>query len=140
LKLRDLSWDKGRKFVRSFSPASADKIVNQIHSLLDLNIIFTHPSYRRHGAGDLIMNWGIQRAKEMGVEMWIDATIHGIPLYKKHGFVVVNENSLEPKPDNPDAEWKKLENELLPITMWQMWRPASGPYEEGKTVFPWATT
>ena len=86
------------------------------------------------------MNWGIQRAKEMGVEMWIDATIHGIPLYKKHGFVVVNETSLDPKPDKADDEWKKLENELLPITMWQMWRPASGPYEEGKTVFPWATT
>jgi len=52
----------------------------------------------------------------------------------------VNENSLDPKTDEPDAEWKKLEKELVPMTLWQMWRPASGPYEEGKTIFPWTTT
>jgi len=109
-------------------------------SVLDLNIIFTAPDYRRQGAGDLILDWGIQKAKEMGVEMWLDATIFGIPLYKKHGFVVVNEASLDPKNDKPDDEWKKLEGELVPMTMWQMWRPASGPYEEHKTVFPWATS
>jgi hypothetical protein len=88
-----------------------------------------------------MMEWGIQKAKEMGVEMWLDATIYGIPLYKKHGFIIVNENSLDPKTDkpNPDAEWKKLEDELVPMTMWQMWRPASGPAEEGNTVLPWPT-
>jgi hypothetical protein len=32
LKLRDLPWDKGRKFVRSFPPASPDKIINQMPS------------------------------------------------------------------------------------------------------------
>jgi hypothetical protein len=86
------------------------------------------------------MDWGIKKAKEMGVEMWLDATVYGIPLYKKHGFVVVNENSIDPKMEKPDAEWKKLEEELVPMTLWQMWRPASGPYLEGTTVFPWATT
>ncbi|TVY18265.1 hypothetical protein LARI1_G005073 [Lachnellula arida] len=101
-----------------------------------LNIIFTLPAYRRQGAADLIMDWGTKKAKEMGVEMWLDATIYGIPLYKKHGFVVVSENSLDPKSDKPNEEWKKIEEELTPMTMWPMWRPASGPYEEGKSVVP----
>ena len=76
----------------------------------------------------------------MDVEMWLDATIYGIPLYEKHGFVIVNENSLDPKTDEPNDEWMKLEKELVPMTMWQMWRPASGPYEHEKSSFPWATT
>jgi len=106
-------------------------------SILDLNIIFTHPDYRRQGAGDLILEWGIRKAEEMGVEMWLDATVYGVPLYRKHGFVVVNENNIRPTTDNPDQEWEKIAKELLPMTMWQMWRPVGGKYEEGKTVRPW---
>ena len=102
-----------------------------------LNIIFTHPSSRRQGAADLILNWGIQKAAELGVEMWLDATVYGVPLYKKHGFIVVNENVIRPHTANPDEEWKRVEAELMPITMWQMWRPVGGKYEEGKTVRPW---
>ncbi|EHK96447.1 hypothetical protein M7I_7841 [Glarea lozoyensis 74030] len=102
-----------------------------------LNIIFTRSDYRRQGAGDLIMNWGITKAQEMGVEMWLDATPYGVPLYKKYGFVTVIENPLNPKKDDPDDEWKQLDQELGPLSMTVMWRPASGLYEEGKTVFPW---
>ncbi|KAL9117182.1 MAG: hypothetical protein Q9187_006287 [Circinaria calcarea] len=102
-----------------------------------LNIIFTHPDYRRMGAGDLILQWGIAKAGEMDVEMWLDATVYGVPLYKKHGFVVVNENNLHPHTADPDEDWKRIEAELLPITMWQMWRPTGGNYQEGKTVRPW---
>jgi hypothetical protein len=107
--------------------------------LIDLNIIFTQSEYGRQGAGDLIMNWGINKAKEMGVEMWLDATIYGVPLYKKHGFMPVIEISLVPKSDDTDDEWKKLERELGPMSLTVMWRPASGPYEEGKTVLPWGS-
>jgi hypothetical protein len=86
-----------------------------------------------------MMNWGINKAKEMGVEMWLDATIYGMPLYKKHGFMSVVENSLVPESSNADEEWKKLEQELSPMSMTVMWRPASGPYEEGRTVPPWSS-
>jgi len=104
---------------------------------LYLNIIYTHPDYRRQGAGDMIMDWGIKKAEEMGVEMWLDATIYGIPLYKKHGFVVVNENNLVPETDETDEEWMKIKEELAPMTLWQMWRPKDGKYEEGVTQKPW---
>lgn len=89
------------------------------------------------GAGDLIMEWGIKKADEMGVEMWIDATVYGIPLYKKHGFVVVNENNIKPTTDKPDEDWKAIETELLPITIWQMWRPVRRECAEGNSVRPW---
>ena len=67
-----------------------------------------------------MMNWGIKKAQEMGVEMWLDATVYGVPLYKKHVFVVVNENNIHPETNEPTAEWKKIEKELVPMTLWQM--------------------
>lgn len=90
------------------------------------------------GLADMIMDWGINKAKDMGVEMWLDATVYGVPLYKKHGFVVVNENSLSPEGTGAvSEEWKKIDKELSPMTMWQMWRPAEGPFQEGVTNKPW---
>ncbi|MCJ1246386.1 hypothetical protein MMC30_003593 [Trapelia coarctata] len=102
-----------------------------------LNIIFTHPAYRRKGAGDLMMDWGIQKAEEMGVEMWLDATVYGVPLYKKHGFAVVNESDIRPTTDKPDVDWEMIEHDLIPMVMWQMWRPVGGMDKEGKTIRPW---
>ncbi|KAK5996391.1 hypothetical protein PT974_01725 [Cladobotryum mycophilum] len=101
-----------------------------------LNVIFTHPDYRRQGAADLIMDWGIKKADDMGLEMWLNATVYGVPLYEKHGFVVVEENHVHPIKENPDEEWKKAEEALTPITVWAMWRPIGGKYEQG-TPKPW---
>jgi len=89
----------------------------------------------------MIIEWGIKKAGDMGVEMWLDATVYGVPLYKKHGFVVVNENNLKPVAEGNELndEWKKIEQELVPMTLWQMWRPVDGKYEEGITKKPWET-
>lgn len=102
-----------------------------------LNIIFTHPDFRRRGVGDLFLEWGTKKAEELGVEMWLDATIHGVPLYKKHGFEVVSENNLNPQTETPDDEWRKIKEELMPMNFWVMWRPVGGKYEDGKTIRPW---
>ncbi|KAK5998947.1 hypothetical protein PT974_01331 [Cladobotryum mycophilum] len=40
---------------------------------LYLHAIFTHPDYRHRGIGDQLMHWGIEKANELGVEMWIGA-------------------------------------------------------------------
>ncbi|KAL9082640.1 MAG: hypothetical protein Q9165_008838 [Trypethelium subeluteriae] len=86
----------------------------------DLNIIFTLPEYRRKGIGDMIMEWGVAKAAQMHVDMWLDATIYGIPLYKKHGFMIVNENNLCPQRESPSKEWEAIHRELSPMVMWQM--------------------
>lgn len=102
-----------------------------LQTQISFSNLFESRDYRRQGAADLMMDWGIKKANEMGVEMWLDATIYGIQLYKNYGFV---------KNHEPNAEWKRLEEELTPMTMWPMWRPATGPYEEGKTVFLWTSS
>jgi GNAT superfamily N-acetyltransferase len=109
-----------------------------------LNILYTHPDHRRKGVADLMLAWGVGRADEMGVEMWLDATVYGVPAYKKHGFMVVNENPVRPVRASPspgpvdgDDAWARAEAELQPMVFWQMWRPAGGAYEQGRTVKPW---
>ena len=131
---QEARWGRDRKFVSYPSPRQAPLL-----TLKDLNILYTHPDYRRQGVADLILNWGKKKADEMGVEMWLDATELGVPVYKKHGFTVVNVNRLQPAKAEPGEEWREIERELQPMTSWQMWRPAGGDYVEGKSVKPWET-
>lgn len=92
----------------------------------DLNILFTSPQHRRQGVADLLLRWGIKKADEMGVEMWLDATSQGVPVYERYGFHVVHHNVVQPKKDNPGEVWKKTEKEIGLIELWQMLRPIGG--------------
>ncbi|RYP59783.1 hypothetical protein DL769_008401 [Monosporascus sp. CRB-8-3] len=102
-----------------------------------LFIVFTHPDYRRKGIGQKFMDWGMAKADEMGVELFLDATPVGRPLYDANGFVEVEKNVIIPRTNNPDDAWKATEKKTGHSTWLIMWRPPGGNYEEGKTVKPW---
>ncbi|EFX05102.1 gcn5-related n-acetyltransferase [Grosmannia clavigera kw1407] len=85
---------------------------------------------------DLMMNWGRQKADEMGVEMWVDAGKLGVPVYEKHGFMVVHTTRVQLAKIDPGETWKKMDRELQPLQHWTMWRPPFGDYKEGKVVKP----
>ncbi|EMR70222.1 putative gnat family protein [Eutypa lata UCREL1] len=101
--------------------------------------VFTHPDYRRRGVGQQVMDWGMKKADELGLEFFLDATPPGRPLYEANGFIYAEENVTAPTTDNPDERWKETEEKVGPFTFWLMWRPAGGRYEEGKTIKPWET-
>jgi GNAT superfamily N-acetyltransferase len=88
-----------------------------------LNIVFTHPSYRRKGIGAMLLEWGVDVAKEMKVDFWLDATPIGKPLYEKYGFQLVERNLLVPKTTHPDEKWKTIEQEMGEIVFWTMVLP-----------------
>ncbi|KAJ5500734.1 Acyl-CoA N-acyltransferase [Penicillium expansum] len=52
-----------------------------------LDMLGTHPDYRRRGAGSMLVRWGCEIADREGVRAYIDASKAGVPLYAKHGFV-----------------------------------------------------
>ena len=106
----------------------------------DLNIIFTHPDYQRQGVADLMLKWGIAKAAELDIEMWLDAWVFGVPVYKRYGFVVVEVNSIKPITESPDDAWLECERKWTDLTTWVMWRPRDGPYVEGESVRPWETS
>lgn len=101
--------------------------------------VFTHPDYRRQGVAQKILDWGIKKADELGLEIFLEATPPSKPLFEKQGFVVIKENITTPETDDPDdaKRWKEMEEKVGPLNFWLMWRPVGGNYEEGKTVKPW---
>ncbi|KAI0406970.1 acyl-CoA N-acyltransferase [Xylaria palmicola] len=91
-----------------------------------LFIIFTHPNYRRKGVGQLFMDWGIKKSDEANMDIFLDATPHGRPLYDVNGFEYIEENINIPKLDNPDDAWKEIEEKVGPFTFWLMRRSVEG--------------
>ncbi|KAI5861912.1 hypothetical protein GGS23DRAFT_611052 [Durotheca rogersii] len=102
-----------------------------------LFIIFAHPDYRRRGVGQQLLDWGLREADAAGLEVFLDSTPYGRPLYEANGFVYIEENINVPATDAPDQAWTDVAEKVQPFTFWLMWRPAGGKYEEGKTVKPW---
>ncbi|PWY80750.1 acyl-CoA N-acyltransferase, partial [Aspergillus sclerotioniger CBS 115572] len=56
-----------------------------------LNILGTHPSYRRRGVASEMIKWGIDRADEEGIEAFVISAPMARPVYLKHGFELVLE-------------------------------------------------
>jgi len=85
----------------------------------------THPSHRRRGAASLMLQWGVDKAKELNCDMFVEASWHGGQVYQKFGFLHVDEYWTRRVDPEPDEEWKMLE-ETYPFTATWMWRPKQG--------------
>ena len=75
----------------------------------DLQVCFTHPDQRCRGAGNLIMDWGVKKADELGVESFIEATKIGKRLYENNGFVLVSIDAVDTNIQDPSEDWKDME-------------------------------
>lgn len=103
-----------------------------------LAICFVHPEHRRRGAAKLLVGWGTDKADELGIEAFVEATDDGKPCYETHGFTFMNTFYLDSAKRNPSKKWVEMGNDLkTPIHCYLMWRPKGGKFEEGKTVVPW---
>ncbi|KAF4932042.1 hypothetical protein CGCVW01_v000051 [Colletotrichum viniferum] len=96
-----------------------------------LNILFTIPEYRRRGAASLVMDWGVERADCMGLDLYIEASEGGKPLYEKCGFEAIEESYHEVDdrrlPPPMDVELRKeAVGQLSPFRRWSMLRKAKG--------------
>ena len=56
-----------------------------------MSMLMVLPDYQGRGIGKRLLEWGLEQADEMGMEVWIDATDVGLPLYKKLGWEPVAE-------------------------------------------------
>ena len=55
-------------------------------SCLDLEILGVHPSYQGRGLASKLLKWGLWRADEDGIEVYLSSSPGGKPLYDKNGF------------------------------------------------------
>lgn len=77
------------------------------------------------------MEWGIQKADELRLESYIDASELGAHLYEGYGFVSPGwVHITAPVNDEPSARWKQLKELLLPFKFKPQWRPIGGKFDE----------
>ncbi|KAL4773532.1 acyl-CoA N-acyltransferase [Aspergillus nidulans var. acristatus] len=53
---------------------------------VELEAILVHPEYQRKGIAKRLLAWGIEEAKRLGVDLWLEATEEGRPVYERAGF------------------------------------------------------
>ncbi|PSR97345.1 hypothetical protein BD289DRAFT_107833 [Coniella lustricola] len=100
--------------------------------------IFTYPEFRQQGVAQRILDWGVSKADELGLDIFLDATLPSKTLFEKNGFVEIKKNVISPQADDvDDVKWKEMEQKVGILTYLLMWRPFGGKYEEGKTTKPW---
>ncbi len=49
------------------------------------------PAYQRRGAGAKLLEWGLERADQLGLPAYLESSKVGYRLYKRHGFEDVDE-------------------------------------------------
>lgn len=54
-----------------------------------LQMLGTHPSHHRRGVGAMHLKWGFERADELGLPVYLEASPAGTPLYARMGFDTV---------------------------------------------------
>ena len=110
--------------------------------ILICGLLFVHPEHRHQGAGRSLMNWGLQKAKELKIEPFVEKLemktfIEGFEmekhLYDYFGVRVSCLDQLRLPTREPSDEWRKMEREFWPMHWYLMCR---GDYENGKTVVP----
>ncbi|KAK0656915.1 hypothetical protein B0T16DRAFT_48970 [Cercophora newfieldiana] len=55
-------------------------------AMLYLGTLVSSPHRQRLGAGAALLRWGADLADSLGLDIWLEASPQGYPLYKKHGY------------------------------------------------------
>jgi predicted N-acetyltransferase YhbS len=109
--------------------------------VIALNWLAVRPSHRLRGIGSLLMKVGVQRADDLNVECWMEASTMGKPLYEKFDFRSLLNLAFDTERPNASDEWRKCAHEMTPPPIFAMWRPKRGMWKnaDGKDAkMPWA--
>ncbi|KAK5938595.1 hypothetical protein PMZ80_008784 [Knufia obscura] len=72
-----------------------------------LELLGTHPDFRRRGVGKMTLQWGFERAREHRVPLILIATVTGEKLYLSTGFREVSR--VDMRPEKEDDVLKELD-------------------------------
>ncbi|KAI0116465.1 hypothetical protein GGR51DRAFT_555490 [Nemania sp. FL0031] len=99
------------------------KLMSKPHLLISYCCV--HSLHRRRGAARLMLEWGINKADELGLDCFVESTLDGRLAYESAGFRVIGELYLDATTDNPDESFKAAKEEFgVPISGWIMKRDA----------------
>lgn len=72
-----------------------------------------HPDHQGRGAGRLLMRWGIDVADEKGLEILLNATPAGKPVYERYGFKSVEEFEFDATKYGGEGVWTTSVSPIL---------------------------
>jgi hypothetical protein len=70
----------------------------------------------------MMLQWGVDRADELGVKCIVEATVDGQSLYARFGFVTKQVVDTKKEGMDEDEEWMKLQKRYPLVSCW-MERP-----------------
>jgi len=60
-----------------------------------IDCAYTHPDFQRQGVMSALVRHAIRVCEERGIaRMYVEASIPAMPMFRKHGFVIVRENTV----------------------------------------------
>lgn len=85
-KRRDADFDRLKAVEEAESKARYKYFTSQYSDLWYMQLLVTHRSFRRQGAGSAIVEWGAARADAEGVHCGTESSPMGRPIYESFGF------------------------------------------------------
>lgn len=73
------------------------------HGFLQLSILGVHPAFGGRGIAKRLVQWGLDKADNEDVSVYLSASPKGMPIYKKMGFKVID--PVLCYPDDPQGGW-----------------------------------
>lgn len=67
-----------------------DGNIASIRQHIELQTLYTHPSYQRRGIASALLVWGVDEADRLGLIVYLSASTEGRALYEKFGFECVS--------------------------------------------------
>jgi GNAT superfamily N-acetyltransferase len=88
--------------------AAQPEIMTTSEPYLMLNQLGTHPDHQGRGAAKMLLDWGLRKADEEGLVVYLNATEVGRRVYEKRGFEVVKAVEWDRVPwggEGKDCHW-----------------------------------
>jgi GNAT superfamily N-acetyltransferase len=73
-----------------------------------LQELYVRPEFQRKGLGGRLVEWGLQKAEERGLQVYIESTEKGLGLYLKYGMTEVDRVDVDLEPwGAKNGEWNR---------------------------------
>jgi GNAT superfamily N-acetyltransferase len=70
--------------------------------------LFVRPEFQRKGLGGRLVEWGLRKAEKKGLQVYIEATEMGLPVYLRYGMVEVDRVDVDLEPYGAtNGEWNR---------------------------------
>lgn len=104
------------------------------------------PAYRNSNASQMIVDFGLRKVNEMGLEAYSEVNQFSAPVSLKSGFVIAGWTDMnfvwgtsedEEHENVPGEVARRVQRALQAHPIAAVWRPVRGKYVEGETILPW---